>query len=322
VHSDVRLPRVPAAAAPRGRRGWLVGLAAVLALAVVVVAVRLWRGEPTVVSPSPVPAASLPSVPETTLAAVGTAATLAPLVVPAPATSTTPQVAAVQEPPAARSTARVAPSTRPRAEGISGAAEMAGLLAEADAALADHASELAGSLYDQVLAIDPGNERARAGRARVVDALARPAAPAAHGRFVAGQTRLDAPAGTAAPAGFDGAAGLGVRKIEQAQAPASKIYFEVSPSTVSPGDRYVVKVSLVNEGAAAVDVAAMTVATTVNGHRTGGALDPRVRRVAPGERGLLLETGDVWRAETATWNMTVTVRTSRGESYTNQLTWE
>lgn len=62
--------------------------------------------------------------------------------------------------------------------------------------------------------------------------------------------------------------------------------------------------------------------TAVNDRRTGGRVDARVRQVAPAQRALLPEAQDVWRADTTSWAMIVTVRTPEGESYTNQLTWE
>jgi hypothetical protein len=224
--------------------------------------------------------------------------------------------------PASRPTTHPGASSRPVADDISSAAAMAGLLAEADAALADHASELAGSLYDQVLAIDPGNEKARAGRARVAEALAQAPATAASGRFVTGQTRIDSATVRSGPAGFESSAGVAARRIEQTQAPGAKIYFDVAPPTVAPGDRYQVRVYALNETTASIDLGDVVVTTSVNGRRGGGRVDPRTRRLGPGERALLMEAQEVWRAETTTWAMTVTVRTASGEVYTNQLSWE
>jgi len=206
---------------------------------------------------------------------------------------------------------------------MSSAAAMAGLLAEADAALADHATELAASLYDQVLAIDRGNERARAGRAAAVaEALGRKATPVpAPARFIAGQTRSDAATRPNAPTGFDGSAGIAMRRVDQAPPVGAKIYFEITPPTVAPGDSFTVRAYLVNESKSALDLSDLTVTTTVNGRRAGGRLDSPVRQLAPSQRALLLVAQDVWRAETATWAMTMTVRTPVGESFTNQLTW-
>ena len=206
---------------------------------------------------------------------------------------------------------------------MSSAAAMAGLLAEADAALGDHALELAGSLYDQVLAIDPSSQRARAGRAHVAEALARPpAAVSTARRFVTGQTRADSAATASGPTGFDGGAGLAVRRLEGSQAPAGKIYFEVSPPAVGPGERYVLRAYLVNESSATIEIADVSATTTVNGRRSGGRVETRVRQILPNQKAVVLEAQDAWGTETSTWALTLTVRTARGESYTNQLTWE
>jgi serine/threonine protein kinase len=270
------------------------------------------RPAPEVGATASIPAGQLSSSAESAARGTGAPASLAAKTTAPPAPASTPKV-----PP------RTAPSSAPAAEGISSAAAMAGLLAEADAALADHAHDVAGSLYDQVLALDPANEKARAGRARVAEALARgPGAVTAPVRFVAGQTRLDSAERVGGPAGFEGSAGVAVRRVEQARSLAAKIYFEVTPAAVSPGDRYTVKAYLLNEGGSAIDVGDVVVTTAVNGRRGGGKVDRRIPPLSPGQRAVLLEAGDVWRAETAGWAMTVTVRTSGGESYTNQLTWQ
>ena len=173
-----------------------------------------------------------------------------------------------------------------------------------------------------MLAIDPASEKARTGRARVTEGLAKPpASVSVRGRFVSGQTRADSAATTSGPAGFDSSAGLAIRRIEGAQAPSGKIYFEVSPPAVGPGERYVVRAYLVNESGSPIDVGDVTAATIVNGHRSGGRVETRVRQLLPSQKAVLLEAQDVWGTETTSWSFAVTVRTPRGESYTNQLTW-
>jgi serine/threonine-protein kinase len=306
-------PSTASAASPARRWAWPVALFLLVGIAAAALAVRQQRRPQAAPAagemPSVAPAALVPSPPQS-LSAVEPSSTLAP-----------PPRAAVTV-PVTPAGARPAPPARDRDQDISSAAAMAGLLAEADAALADHANDLAGTLYDQVLAIDPRNEKARAGRARVAEALARgPAGAPARGRFVAGQTRADSAAAPAGPAGFETTAGLAVRRLEQAQSPGGKIYFEVSPPDVAPGDRYTVRAYLVNESGSAIDIGDLVVTIAVNGRPTGGRVDPRLRQLAAGQRGLILEAQEVWRTETRTWAMTVTVRTPHGESYTNQLTW-
>jgi hypothetical protein len=48
----------------------------------------------------------------------------------------------------------------------------------------------------------------------------------------------------------------------------------------------------------------------------------QTRDVAPGQKGILLSNTQVWQEETSSWSMEVVVRTTRGERYTNQLTWK
>jgi hypothetical protein len=91
---------------------------------------------------------------------------------------------------------------------------------------------------------------------------------------------------------------------------------------VVPGQPYVVRTYLVNESGSPIEVGEVTATTTVNGRRSGGRVETRVRQLLPGQKTVLLEAQDVWRTEATTWALAVTVRTPRGESYTNQITWE
>ena len=88
------------------------------------------------------------------------------------------------------------------------------------------------------------------------------------------------------------------------------------------GDAYKVRIFLMNEGSAPIEVQSMTIATTINGKSVRGAVPPLSKEVAPRQRALLRELSDVWKEATTSWSMEVTVRTPRGETYTNQVTWQ
>jgi hypothetical protein len=66
----------------------------------------------------------------------------------------------------------------------------------------------------------------------------------------------------------------------------------------------------------------MIVSTTINGKKISGPVNPAVRDVAPQQRALLMSTTELWKEDTSGWSMEVSVRTARGERYTNQVTWK
>jgi hypothetical protein len=79
---------------------------------------------------------------------------------------------------------------------------------------------------------------------------------------------------------------------------------------------------MLNEGSAPIQIKDMVVTTTVNGRKTSGPVPPQVKDVAPQQKAMLLSlSGNVWKEDTSSWSMEVTVRTLRGESYKNQVTW-
>jgi hypothetical protein len=216
------------------------------------------------------------------------------------------------------------------------AAQVAGLLNQADAALGGGKYDSAISLYEQALALDPTNQRAGIGKTGALTARAAAraaasspavvvgaAAPAGK-TFAAGKTVAQSPEGSAAgggPAGFEDSPNIGVKKGTQAAELPGKIVFEVRPEQVRAGDKYTVTVYLLNEGNASIPLREMVVNTTVNGRRMGGPIPLQVSEVAPRQRAVLLSQSDLWKEDFTSWAMEVTVRTSRGETYRNQVSW-
>jgi hypothetical protein len=88
------------------------------------------------------------------------------------------------------------------------------------------------------------------------------------------------------------------------------------------GERFTIRVSLLNEGNAPIQVKEMIVASTLNGRRQSGAVPPLVKEVAPQQKAMLREVSDLWKEDTTSWRMEVTVRTARGETYKNDVTWK
>jgi serine/threonine-protein kinase len=203
------------------------------------------------------------------------------------------------------------------------------LLAQADAALASQSYDSAIALYDEALKADPANQRAVQGRTGAITARAIAQAQAgAAGRpagrtFVAARTiatSAETRAGSVPP-GFEASPEVTVKQATQAADLPGRILFEVTPETVRPGDRYLVKIYLLNEGHAPIQIREMVVGTKINNRGAQGAVPPLAKDVAPQQRALLRELPDLWKEDTSSWSMEVVVRTTRGETYRNQVTW-
>ena len=213
------------------------------------------------------------------------------------------------------------------------AAQLADLLNKADGALSEQKYDASISLFDSVLGIDPTNQRAILGKSSAVQARAVSQAVAAGGSgsrggagkaFVIGKTvasAADAASGSVPP-GFEESAGVGVKKGSQAAELPGKVSFEVEPGNVKPGDSYAVKISLQNEGGAPISIKDMTLTTTINGRKITGPVQPQTKDVAPQQKALIYNlAGNIWKEDTSSWTMEVAVRTIRGETYKNQVTW-
>jgi len=212
------------------------------------------------------------------------------------------------------------------------ASEVGGLLTQADNALAGQKYDAAIGLYEEVLKRDPQNARAAQGRTGAITARAVAQAAGAAGAhaavgkgFVAAKTQAQSPetrASTSVPPGFEDTPNVTVKRGSQAAELPGKIIFDVDPETVKAGDPYTVKVYLVNEGNAPIQVTDMLVNTRINGRGVTAPVPPQAKDVAPQQKAMLMSSRDIWKEDTTAWSMEVTVRTVRGETYKNQVTWK
>jgi hypothetical protein len=124
------------------------------------------------------------------------------------------------------------------------------------------------------------------------------------------------------PEGFEDSAGVVVKKGTQAAELPGKINFDFSPETVKPGERFTANIVLLNEGMAPIQIQSVVVTITVNGKRSGGTVPPLAKDVAPRQKTVVLSLSDMWKEDTTSWTMEVTVRTLRGETYKNSVKWQ
>ena len=215
-------------------------------------------------------------------------------------------------------------------------AQLNGLLSQADQALGAQKYDAAIAAYDEVLKLDPTNQRATLGKTSAVGARAvtqaaanaasGPATPArpAGRSFAVGKTdaKSGEQTGGSVPAGFEETAGVTAKSATvQADLPG-KLSFEVEPQTPKPGEKYTVRIVMANEGTAPISIRDMIVTTMINGRRAQGPVPPNTKDVAPGQKATLLALPDVWKEDTTSWSMETLVRTLRGESYKNKVEWK
>ncbi|HVR70933.1 MAG TPA: hypothetical protein VMT87_08815 [Vicinamibacteria bacterium] len=113
--------------------------------------------------------------------------------------------------------------------------------------------------------------------------------------------------------------GVGVKRAPEIP---GRVDFEVSPPQVKAGDRYAVKVFLVNDGGKPIAIDGLNVAMVADGRRSARDMPPRARNVAPRERALLAELPGVWQDGLDSWALEVAVTSKRQDRYTNTLNWK
>jgi serine/threonine-protein kinase len=210
-------------------------------------------------------------------------------------------------------------------------AQVTGLLNEATTALEGKRYEAAIAAYTRVLELDPTNQVAQNGKGNALTlkgmAEAAAAGPRAGGgpvrSFVAGRTEAK---GTeqAGLVGFEDSAGVNVKKGTTAADLPGRILFEASPVSPKPGERFRVSAVLLNEGSQAIQLATMNVATVENGKRTAGPIPLSVTTAAPGQRTPIYQTPPdlIWKEGTESWRMEIVLRTAKGETYSNSISWK
>ena len=185
-------------------------------------------------------------------------------------------------------------------------------------------------LYDEALKLDPGNATATQGRIgaltakSVAEASNRGPAAGSGKSFVVGKTLTTSPElrEGAAPDGFEGTAGVPVKKGTQAAELPGVIAFEVRPESPKGNDKYTVTCFLVNQGTQPIPIKEMIITPKINGRGGATAMQPLTASVAPHDKGKLLESTEFWKEETTSWSFEVVVRTPRGETYKNSVVWK
>ncbi len=136
--------------------------------------------------------------------------------------------------------------------------------------------------------------------------------PPARG-FTADSTSVTARGG-GGPAGFDGA------ELQGKRAPQfnGRMEFEVLPPAVRPGEPFVVRIHLRNEGRKSVKIRGLSLAAVVDGQRTPAAATPLLREVRAQSRALVAEYSGVWNGARE-WALEAVVTADKDETVVSRL---
>ena len=142
-------------------------------------------------------------------------------------------------------------------------------------------------------------------------------------RFVAGTTEATRrPEAVSLSDGFEASPETEVTRDTQDRELPGSIVFVTTPESVIAGERYRVEIFLLNRGRAPIEIDELLITATVNDKKSHGAVPPRTKSVAPGERSLLVSLSDFMREDARSWPLDVLVKHTRGDSYRSQLAWK
>jgi hypothetical protein len=99
---------------------------------------------------------------------------------------------------------------------------------------------------------------------------------------------------------------------------AGRLEFEVLPPEVRPGERFVVRIHLRNDGRRAVKIRGLSLAALVDGRPVTAPVTALQREVSAQGRALVAEYSGVW-SEAASWALEAVVTADRDERITSRL---
>ena len=99
---------------------------------------------------------------------------------------------------------------------------------------------------------------------------------------------------------------------------AGRMEFEVLPPAVRPGEPFVVRIHLRNDGRRAVKVRGLSLAVVVDGRRAAAPAKPLQREVPAQSRALVAEYSGVW-SEAGSWALEAVLTADRNETVSSRL---
>jgi tetratricopeptide (TPR) repeat protein len=193
----------------------------------------------------------------------------------------------------------------------------------------DPAAPVAG---DAPAAVPAASEAAQTAPRAASAAVASTARPMPAAPPIAGAVPPPPATPQAAPRGFNadatsvttpsagGVQGFDSSEVSSRRPPqfAGRLEFEVLPPTVRPGEPFVIRIHLRNDGRRPVKIRSLALAAVVDGRREAAPVTALQREVGPQWRALVAEYSGVW-SEAASWALEAVVTVDRDERITSRL---
>jgi len=191
------------------------------------------------------------------------------------------------------------------------------LVGEGESALLQGRLAEATSLFGEALALEPGNPRARLGKARAATTSL-------------GLTRTFVPDISSAE-GVEGSVkemddfevdGLDVKRAARIQ---GRTEIEGAPARIKPGDTYQAKIYVRNQSKKKkriIKISELNIHRVVNGTDTPLRVSPSVGEVPSKQRVLVATITGPWEDDVVSWILDVRVLAEGGNVYQNRLVWK
>jgi hypothetical protein len=121
--------------------------------------------------------------------------------------------------------------------------------------------------------------------------------------------------------GFDSRKSKGVT-VKRAPEVDGRIEFTTTPHRVKPGDKYSLRVSLVNDGKRPIEIREVAVTTALNRKESSTTVKPLVKQVSPRQNEVIHEISGTWDKNTTSFTVEVRVMSDRQDLYRNELVWK
>jgi hypothetical protein len=121
--------------------------------------------------------------------------------------------------------------------------------------------------------------------------------------------------------GFDSRKSKGVT-VKRAPEVDGRIEFTTTPHRVKPGDKYSLRVSLINEGKRPIEIKEVAVTTALNRKESSATVKPLVKQVSPRQNEVIHEISGIWDKNTTSFTVEVRVMSDRLDVYRNELVWK
>jgi hypothetical protein len=213
---------------------------------------------------------------------------------------------------------------------------IAGYLKQAADSVAAEDYDRAIQAYDAILEHDPNHQGAITGKIQASNlkkqveieqqrqAEMRQAAAAFNRDIIESATEYTAPPGKDdGPRGFEAGGGVNVKRATSAPTFPASVIIELNPTNAQPGQPYVLRVRLNNEGNGALTVKFLEIISSYGGKSIGKGqrIPPKVQKISPKATTLLHEVPGTWTEEQNKGSITAVVTLVGDAKLTKMISW-